>query len=196
MQLLNCNSKFKIQNSKFKIVLILVLVGLLAACGSETGGDAKNSNITSGLITAGPTAEAQAMVGQGAPDFSWKEGEHGQSLAKLKGHPVVLNWWASWCEPCRDEMPLLTEAARAKPELKIIGINLKESEPDVLRFATKYNLKLNLVRDEAASLSAAYRVRGLPQTVFVDSAGIVRGIVRGTLNKTSLAENLELIKGT
>ncbi len=202
-----CYKQFKADMDNLKKSLILVglgLVWLLGGCGEEPtitiSGTAGPKPVDSGLVTGGPV-EGRAAIGQVAPDFSWTEsGAVKSSLTKLKGQPVVVNWWASWCEPCRTEMPLLSEVAQSKAKtergLIVIGVNLKESEAEVRDYTTRYRITdgLRLVRDEQAALSLAYSVRGLPQTVFIDRDGFIRAIVHGPLTAQTLAENLRLVE--
>jgi len=179
------------------LVLALILLSLLlSACGVDPIPAPIASNAQAGLISKGPQAQSKLVINQPAPDFGWRESENGleSSLTKLAGQPLVLNWWASWCEPCRDEFPLLTQAAQAnRNKLVVIGINLKESKAEVADFVARYKPGFKLLQDEQALLSAAYGLRGLPQTVFIDRAGQVKAIVRGSLTAQSLSEKLELI---
>jgi cytochrome c biogenesis protein CcmG/thiol:disulfide interchange protein DsbE len=185
---------------KFSFIIGLVL--LLVACGTDPTISPGNSlsisalpvRVSSGLVTSDPANDERLAIGQAAPDFKWQANNESNSLTQLKGHPIILNWWASWCEPCRTEMPLLTETARNLDQgLIIIGVNLKESEAEVQHFADQYKLGFKLVRDEQALLSFSYGLRGLPQTIFIDRAGIVRAIVRGPLAAETLAEKLKTI---
>jgi cytochrome c biogenesis protein CcmG/thiol:disulfide interchange protein DsbE len=188
---------------KFSFIIGLIL--LLVACGTGSAVSPGNSPSTSalsvpvnsGLVTDGSANGERLALGQAAPDFKWQENNETKGLVQLKGHPVILNWWASWCEPCRIEMPLLTETAHTQANLDqalvVIGINLKEGDTDVQHFANQYKPGFKLVRDEQALLSFSYGVRGLPQTIFIDRAGIVRAIVRGSLTAETLEDKLKAI---
>lgn len=182
---------------KIGLVVLLTLALLLTACSAEPNPTiAPQVSVEVGLIGKGPEATSKLAIGQPAPDFGWRESQNGpeSSLAKLQGQPLVLNWWASWCEPCRDEFPLLTQAAQAnRTKLVVIGINLKENKAEVADFAARYKPGFKLLRDEQALLSATYGLRGLPQTIFIDRAGQVKAIVRGSLTAQSLSENIKLI---
>lgn len=176
------------------VYLLIVIVALgLVACGNGNPVAALRLPIISGL-----TNPAERLkLNQPAPDFSWTENGASKSLAQLKGQPVILNWWATWCEPCRAELPLLSKFAQDKVNLDkgliVIGINLKENDSEIQKFTANVPLYFALLRDENALLSLPYNLAGLPQTIFIDRAGNVRAIVRGTLSAEILNEKQNLI---
>jgi thiol-disulfide isomerase/thioredoxin len=103
----------------------------------------------------------------------------------LRGRVVVLNFWASWCEPCKEEMPSLQALADQHPDrLVVLTINLKESPEAIARFVRTSGLRLPVVRDADGSLARAWGVRIYPSTVLIDAQGRVRSVVRGALDWT------------
>jgi thiol-disulfide isomerase/thioredoxin len=102
-------------------------------------------------------------------------------LAGERGRPVLLNFWASWCEPCRAEMPSLERLAMAQREagLRVIAVNYREGEPAVKRFLTKVPLQLPVVRDADGSAARAFGIRIFPSTVAIDRRGRARFIIVG-----------------
>lgn len=115
-----------------------------------------------------------AVVGQPAPDFELQAaGGAAVQLSALIGHPVVLNFWATWCEPCRAEMPALQRAADrfADQGLRVLAINFDEPEADVLAFGQELDLSMPLLLDPGAEVQRLYRVLGYPTTYFVDAEG-------------------------
>ena len=105
------------------------------------------------------------------------------SLPALRGKAVLINFWASWCEPCRAEMPSLQAlAAREKAQLVVLTINLKESPEAIARFVQSTGLTLPVLRDPQGDTARAWGIKIYPSTVLLDSAGQVRSVVRGALD--------------
>ena len=104
-------------------------------------------------------------------------------LASLRGQAVVINFWASWCEPCRGEMPSLAQLARAHSgKLHVLAVNYKESPAAVAQFAATTGLDLPTLRDPDGALARAWGIRVFPSTVLVGADGRVRSVVRGALD--------------
>jgi thiol-disulfide isomerase/thioredoxin len=116
------------------------------------------------------------------------------TLSTLRGKPVVLNFWATWCPPCRAELPELNAASeRLKGEVVIAGVNQAEARADVEAFAQDLDLSFPIPLDEAATVSQAYRIRSLPTTFFIDRSGVIRRIQVGPVTEATLAQHLETI---
>ena len=92
------------------------------------------------------------------------------SSEELQGSPVVLNFFASWCAPCREEAPRLEEAWRAHRDegLVMVGVDVNDTEQDVRRFVRRFDITYPIVRDEDDKLINQLAVQGLPQTFFID----------------------------
>jgi len=104
-------------------------------------------------------------------------------LGALRGQAVVINFWASWCEPCREEMPSLAQLARAHTgKLRVLAVNYKESPASVAQFAATTGLDLPTLRDPDGALARAWGIRVFPSTVLIASDGRVRSVVRGALD--------------
>jgi cytochrome c biogenesis protein CcmG/thiol:disulfide interchange protein DsbE len=108
--------------------------------------------------------------------------------------PLILNFWATWCEPCLREMPLLEQAAAQG--IEVIGINAGlESPAEVTTWVESFGVSYPIVVDDSQrTLEALYRVRGLPTTFFIDQRGIIRQVTRGELTPTALWEGLAAIE--
>lgn len=103
-------------------------------------------------------------------------------LADYRGRPVVLNFWASWCKPCRDEFPLLKERQEtlgATDDLAVVGILYNDDPGLAQRFVDEMGAPWPTVTDPDDALAAAFRVVAPPQTYFIDGDGILRGIQVG-----------------
>lgn len=129
---------------------------------------------------AGADAPA-ARVGAFAPDFTLPALEDGRPLrlSDFRGRAVVINFWATWCPPCRVEMPALQQAQRDMPDVVVLGVNQQESADIVSRFMREQGLDFPIALDTAGEVNRVYRVRALPTTCFVDRSGVIRDIVYG-----------------
>ncbi|HET8744918.1 MAG TPA: TlpA disulfide reductase family protein [Ramlibacter sp.] len=102
-------------------------------------------------------------------------------LAAARGRPVLLNFWASWCEPCRAEMPALQQLARehASGGLQVLAVNYRETEGAVRRFVGQTGLELPVLLDREGAAAKAFGVRIFPSTVGIDRRGHARFVVTG-----------------
>lgn len=102
-------------------------------------------------------------------------------LTSLRGRPVIVNFWASWCGPCRDELPLFrAKLAEHEAEgLAIVGVMYRDEADLAQAFATGFGVTWPTVVDPSGTLASAYRVVAPPQTYFIDRAGVVRSIQIG-----------------
>lgn len=173
------------------IIAALLLVGLAALLSS-------------------PAAHAQGpaqppfgvVVGTTGPDFTMLDlGGRPVTLSSLRGRPVLLNFWASWCPPCVEELPLLDRAARASSDrLTVVLLDVGEPHELVASFLEELGVTAPLVlrdaRDEerplpagvvpSRSVAQVYRTFGLPTTVLFDAAGVIRARVTGPLDEARL----------
>jgi len=132
-----------------------------------------------GLLLGAPAwgAEIKPWSGPATPRLVLKSLDGSErDLAKLRGRVVLVNFWATWCEPCRDEMPSLQALRETldKQPFEILLVNFGESEPTVTRFLDRLRLKLPVLLDRHKEAAEAWKVRGLPMTFLVDARGVVR----------------------
>ena len=135
-------------------------------------------------------------VGQTAPNFSVQDASgHTVSLAQLRGHAVILNFWATVCLPCRSETPLLqrTFTAHHAQGLTVLGIDQAEPTDSVVQYGKDYALTYPLVPDVKLAINHQYGVTGLPVSYFIDAQGVIRYAVNGVLSQNSLATGLHAI---
>ncbi|HLA99517.1 MAG TPA: TlpA disulfide reductase family protein [Anaerolineales bacterium] len=134
--------------------------------------------------TSGGAPPPSPREGFSAPDFTLELLGGGQaSLSGLRGKVVLVNFWATWCPPCRAEMPAIEKIYQSfKPlGLEVLAVNLtdQDSEAAVAAFVQELDLTFPIPLDRDGSVSARYLLRGLPSTFFVDRQGVIRSVVVG-----------------
>ena len=154
------------------------------------------------LLTPAPNARLDPLVGHPAPNFLLamlrpQIGKSALSLSNFKGKAVVLNFWASWCDPCKEEVPLLESAwkrlqAQGK-DVVFLGIDFRESTNDAKSFLQLYSITYPTALDADGSVASKYGVTSLPQTIFINRNGIVMSRVPQQLTAQALSSNLQLI---
>jgi cytochrome c biogenesis protein CcmG, thiol:disulfide interchange protein DsbE len=159
------------------IAALLVLLGVRLAAASQ----------------AASATPVSPLVGHAAPDFaiSVYNGSSGQTLrlAELRGHPVVVTFWASWCQPCQEETPILEAAYQkyAAEGVVFIGVDYEDKPDAAQAFLRQYGVTYPAGPDTSNGNSAiAYGVTGPPETAFVDRSGTVRQKIIGMLDDRTL----------
>ncbi|GBD13129.1 Thiol-disulfide oxidoreductase ResA [bacterium HR24] len=171
-------------------LVVIVLVGAAIwwldyrpqgeSSASQVGGPYGPVDLPPDLAPAG--LEVGTRTGMLAPDFVLPTLDgRDLRLSDLRGQAVVLNFWATWCSPCRREMPLLVGAYRQFREqgLVVVAVNVQEDEESVRRFAREFGLPFPVALDKSGDVTGAYRLLGLPTTFFIDRQGVVRSVFRG-----------------
>jgi thiol-disulfide isomerase/thioredoxin len=177
---------------------VLVVAAIAAAIwwleyrdDGSSAGDTRYGPVAmpSGLATAG--LEIEAKEGALAPDFLLQTLDGSElRFSDLRGRPVVLNLWATWCSPCRKEMPQLVEAYdRYRGEgLEVVALNVQESASIVQPFVDDFGMDFPVALDKNGRVADDYRLLGLPVTYFIDREGVIRGVFQGPF--------LERLRGT
>jgi peroxiredoxin len=132
--------------------------------------------------------------GKLAPDFLLEGLDEGEvRLSDLRGKAVVLNFWATWCEPCRKEMPLFVEAYDRYSEqgLEIVAVNLQEGTGTVRDFAYDFGMEFPIGRDRDSEVGDAYRLLGLPTTFFIRRDGVIQGVFTGPVIEEDRNTNVQ-----
>ena len=154
------------------------------------------------VATAHLFAAAQLMAqrpGDTAPAFSLETLDGSTaSLSDYAGHPVLINFWASWCKPCRGEMPLLIAAYQAHQQagLVVLAIDLTDQEAskkEVQKFQTEFGMPFPVLLDKKGKARKLYALRGVPTSVFVGADGVVRGVNPGPISEATLQQHLSEI---
>jgi thiol-disulfide isomerase/thioredoxin len=127
-------------------------------------------------------ALAADPIGQPAPAFSLplRGGSAPLGLDKLRGQVVMVNFWASWCEPCRKEFPLLDQIYKKYKSagFTLVGVNVEPDAKDAESFIAKTPVSFPIVFDKDSTVSKQYHVAGMPTTVLIDRKGVLRWVHR------------------
>lgn len=140
-----------------------------------------------GLFTARP-----ARLGHDAPEIaqpSLSDPDEEIRLGDLRGRPVVLNFWASWCEPCKQEAPDFARVARAfSGRVAFLGVDILDGREDALAFVEDYGIPYPSVRDASGTVAEDFEVNGVPETIFIDAEGRVVGKHIGQISGDDLEQ--------
>ncbi len=141
------------------------------------------------------TQQGTVQVGETAPDFTLTsfpgydyEGASQVKLSDLKGKIVVINFWASWCKPCEQEANDLEEAWRLyQPEGDVVflGVDYVDTEPEALGYLEKFDITFANGADLGTRISQAFRIKGVPETYFIDRDGVIHYIQVGPFQSLS-----------
>lgn len=163
----------------------LLAFGLVAALGTALFSPSRNATV-GGPLVGKPAPEFQLVSLDGTP----------VKLSDLRGRPVVVNFWASWCVPCRSEAPLFRELSTKQGAggLAVVGILFEEkSEQNARNFISEYALAYPNLRDENLNTAIDYGVAGIPETFFIDKEGVIRYRDKGGLDHDRLNAGLKTI---
>lgn len=183
----------RVWRGPFRSVVLPLLV--LAAIGAAiwfleyrpTGSSGQEGPYGSVALPArlNPTGQGPSpQEGRAAPDFVLERVDGGAvRLSDLRGKAVIVNFWATWCVPCRREMPELVAAHQRYRErgLEILAVNLQENPGAVASFAREFGMEFPVLLDRDGDVAEAYRLIGLPTSFFIDPQGVVRSVFLGQL---------------
>ncbi len=144
-------------------IVLGALVALLAvAVRDSSGARSFAADVRDGGRPVAPTFELPALDGSGPV-----------RLDAFRGRPVVVNFWASWCDPCKDEAPLFEQLARSERErgVAFVGVDSQDLTDDARSFARRYGLSYTLVRDRDDRTKRDWGVQGFPETFVLDRGG-------------------------
>jgi thiol-disulfide isomerase/thioredoxin len=119
------------------------------------------------------------QTGQVAPDFTVSDGATTVHLASYRGRVVLLNFWATWCPPCVEEMPSLLELHHDRPDLAIVAVSIDVDPDAYYRFLVRRHVDLVTVRDPDQKAAQLYHTEGWPETYIIDRQGIIRRKIVG-----------------
>lgn len=162
---------------------VVVLAAVLALLGL----------LTYGLLSKGGDSLA---IGDRAPDreMTTLDGTGNGRIADYRGHWVLVNFWASWCEPCRTEAPALESFWRANhgSGVIVLGVDVDDASDDARSFAREFHLTYPLLRQgDGDQIKQSYGMTGLPENFLVDPSGSIRLIRRGPIDEAFLRESVQ-----
>ena len=194
------------------LLSLTVTAALLAACGSDGDGDTPASSPTAAETTASAVTPAVSNPGdlgvidpqrpkvrELAPDFALVDARDGsvRKLSDFRGKAVVLNWFASWCDPCQREIPEFQAVSETHADVvTFIGVNYQENAEKAIGTMDELGADFPVVLDSDGDVGEHYRATGLPTTYFIDAEGVVRGIRIGEVKSKDLQENLAKVNVT
>jgi cytochrome c biogenesis protein CcmG, thiol:disulfide interchange protein DsbE len=126
------------------------------------------------LVSACDRGARPGLTGQVAPDFTVSDGTSTVRLSDYHGKVVLLNFWATWCAPCIQEMPGLLALHHDRPDLAILAVSIDEDEDAYKRFIALRQVDLITVRDPAEKAARLYHTEGWPETYIIDRQGVIR----------------------
>lgn len=161
--------------------------------GDDSPADATGTT-TPGASTIGPLDPTRPEIGKPAPNFALPDARDPsiiRQLADYRGQAVVINWYASWCGPCKAEIPDFLEAQAALgDQVVFLGVNYLEPRDKALGILDELGADYPAVLDSRGSVAEHYRVAGMPSTFFVDKDGVLRAMKAGRVSEEELAEFL------
>ena len=179
------------------LLITIALSACLPAAPSESAPSDFNATpleefpaeLGSGFPVADRVAEGDTGVGDPAPNFAFILADgRGADLASLRGKPVVLNFWATWCGPCRAEIPDLVALHEGNADVVVLEVNVREELAAIEDFAAEFGMMMPVVLDQEGEIGRAYGVRNMPTTVFIKADGTIGARWPGFLAGEQLTE--------
>jgi cytochrome c biogenesis protein CcmG/thiol:disulfide interchange protein DsbE len=182
---------------------LAVVAGLLALFAWRMIADARGGNLLADVREGGrPAAPAFSLPVIWERVETWPQAlrpalDDGRvSLEELRGYPVVVNFWASWCEPCKDEAPVLAASATAHAgNVVFLGLDIQDFTSDARRFLERYDVNYVSVRDTGNDTYDDYGLTGVPETFYIDRDGRVVAHSLGGLSRRELEAGIATIAG-
>jgi thiol-disulfide isomerase/thioredoxin len=182
------------------LIATIALALALTACGSSQPATTPSS-LDAGDVTVASEStlidkgSGRPANGEIAPDFSYTLADGNvQKLSELRGKRVVVNFWATWCLPCREEMPELQQVANENSDLVVLGVNRNEAPAAIAEFGNEVGVTFPLIADPAGDIGDRYRAISLPITYFINSDGTINSSQLGGLSSELLSKHLEELK--
>ena len=183
-------------------ILLVAVVGGFLGFSALTGDDDSDTTIEvvptrttekSQEAGLGPVSGSGASIGGPAPDFILRNlMDETVQLSQLEGQVVWINFWATWCGPCKTELPIMQDLYDEKHAqgLEILAINLEESADAARSFFDDRGLAMPVLLDESGSVYEQYRLQGLPDSFFIDRAGNIAAVQYGEITEAKARERL------
>lgn len=114
------------------------------------------------------------QIGKTAPNFTLADGQQTLDLRSYRGKVVVLNFWATWCVPCIEEIPSLNQLQRELPQLAVVGVSIDENADAYRQFLVDHQIDFTTIRDPERRISSLYGTKQFPESYVIDRSGHVR----------------------
>jgi thiol-disulfide isomerase/thioredoxin len=185
------------------VLIVAVIVGAVWYAQQRGGGGGRTADglgvveLPAALNTTGRGVSTDP--GRAAPDFMLASLDGSTvRLSDLRGKPVLVNFWASWCTPCRMVMPEIVRAYGAHAAmLSVLAVDLQENSEQVRQFASEFGMTFPIVTDTTGAVGDAWRIggpiQGIPSSYFVDARGIVQAREYGPMTAETIARDLALV---
>lgn len=172
------------------LIVVTLFVGALFIVATRAPGEVGITPPVRGAVATTPAP----IVSHPAPDFRLQDlaGAPVQ-LADLRGQVVLINVWATWCPPCRAEMPAIQavyEQLRGRG-FTVLAVNVREDADQVRSFMAQHGLTFPALLDSNGAVSALYQSRVYPSSYFIDRTGLVRAVYRGPMSRSVIAGTVE-----
>ncbi|WP_017726119.1 TlpA disulfide reductase family protein [Halalkalibacterium ligniniphilum] len=169
--------------------------GVIAFLAILVGWSALTMNEDKEMTRSGESQTATGIaVGQKAPDFTLQALDGtSASLSDFRSQPVMINFWATWCPPCRAEMPDM-ERFYQNHEVEVLAVNLTTTEyskGEVQQFVAEIGVSFPILLDEANEVASLYQIQPLPTSLFIDREGVIRHINVGPMNEEMMIRVLD-----
>lgn len=177
-----------------KAILVVVIIGMLGWAGYVYMESSNEKSVEADVVESD---EIGNRKGELAYDFELTT-EDGEvvKLSDYKGQRVMLNFWATWCPPCRAEMPDMQKFQEDK-DVKVLAVNLIETESNpmnVQQFLDDYELTFTIPLDEGSVVSEQYGIVAYPTTFMIDSNGRIQFVMMGALNYDMMVQQFEMMQ--
>ena len=173
---------------------LIALVAALALVGAACSGSGSDSEASSDSAAVLHGDSAAALHGDSAADFTVMTLDGGgftlSEHLEDDGRPVFLNMWASWCPPCKAEMPDINAASQAHEDVKFIGVAVNDDPAASADFATSTGITYTIGFDTEGTVGDEYQVRGLPATYIISADGIILETIFGAVSEADIDEKL------
>lgn len=125
-------------------------------------------------VTGCNRGDHPGQIAQAAPDFTVHNGPQTVRLSQFRGKLVVLNFWATWCTPCIDELPSLQELQKQRPDIQVLAVSIDDDPAAYAAFLKQYDINLLAVRDGSEGANLRYGSVRVPETFLLDRNGVIR----------------------
>jgi cytochrome c biogenesis protein CcmG/thiol:disulfide interchange protein DsbE len=150
--------------------------------------------LAAGLLVRADEPATESAGGRAAPQFALADvNDPAVQVTLPEGKPAVLYFFASWCVPCREELPVVEAASKARTDVAFVGVDHLDHRDDAREFMQRYGLSLRAGHDPSGSVALKYRLRGLPATVFIGTDGDIVSTLHGQLDRETLDERIDAL---